>query len=183
MHRSIRFLATSLVAAVCLWPAAAGAQSTDSGQLEQVRAAYASAGYQVEAPLTWDWTRPPVSTFRVRDPGHDHDRVLMVLVYPSSSAAIAGRLQAQAHDEALSGGQPIIDSGVGPHLVFGYGPSTWRGNVALVQSTDSELARIYSTEAYRDMDVDRAPLAESAPLALPVDLDFLQALDTSVINL
>jgi hypothetical protein len=181
MYRSIRFLAMSLVAAACLWPVAAGAQSTDSSQLEQVRSAFVSAGYQVEEPLTWDWMRPPVSSFRVLDPSHD--RVLMVLVYPSSTAAIAGRLQAQAHDDALSGGRPIIDSGVGPHLVLGYGPSTWRGNVALVQSTETELARIYRAQTDRDNGVDRDPLGESAPLALAVDLDFLQALDASVVNL
>ena len=80
----IRSLAAGLAAAMCLWPVAAAAQSTGP-TVEQVRAVYASAGFQVDSALTWDWTSPPVSTFRVHDASQG--RELMVLVYPDPAAA------------------------------------------------------------------------------------------------
>ena len=84
MNHSIRSLTAGLAAAICLWPVAAAAQSTGP-TVEQVRAVYASAGFQVDSALNWDWTSPPVSTFRVHDASQG--RELMVLVYPDPAAA------------------------------------------------------------------------------------------------
>jgi hypothetical protein len=177
VHTSLRTFAAALLAAAALWPAAASAQSVEANtHLEQIRSAFSSSGYQVDDSMTWDWTRPPVSTFRVHDAARN--RVLMVLVYPSDSAAIAGRLQGQVHDEAQSGGQSI-DSGSGPHLVAGFGPSTWHGNIALVQAAESSLAEAYRAQT-DGMGLDGSSLA---PSDVAVDLDFLHALESSVANL
>ena len=178
MHRSTRSLLASLAAAACLWPVAAHAQtSAPAVQVEQVRAAFSNAGYQVDTALDWSWMSPPVTSFRVHDAAHD--RVLMVLVYPSDTAALAGRLEAEAHEQALNTGQPVASTD-GPHMVIGFGPSTWRGKLALVQSSESELSRVY--RAQNDQMVPD-PVVDSAPTALLVDLDFLQALDNSAVNL
>ena len=178
MYSPLRLLAASLLAAASLWPITTSAQTDDSSAMvERVRSAYNLAGYQVDAPLTWNWTRPPVSTFRVHDAAHD--RVLLVLVYPSQSAAIAGRLQGEAHDEALTGGRALLDSGYGPHLVLGFGPSTWRGDVALVQASESVLANAYTAQA-GGMGLDGLTLGQNNAA---VDPDFLQALDNGVANL
>src|SRR5205085_12138891 len=91
------------------------------------------AGYQVDPAYEWEWTSPPVTSFQVHDPVGD--RIVMVLVYPSNSAAALARQDASAQRE---------------HLVIGYGPSSWNGNVALVQSSPWQLERAYQAQADRD---------------------------------
>jgi hypothetical protein len=183
MHRSIRSIAASLAAAVCLWPVAAGAQEAQplrAMTVEQARDTFAGAGYQVDEALSWDWTSPPVKSFQVHDP---RGRILMVLVYGSTTAAEAERLQAEAHEQAQQPWQSV--SGVGPHLVIGYGTSVWRGNVALVQTTQSELNRAYQSQQDRDNGqyVESTPAGEPGAPLLAVDLDFQQALDNGAVNL
>lgn len=183
MKHSIRSLAASLAATVCLWPLAASAQpqvvppTTSGMSVEQVRDSFSSAGFQVDTPLTWEWTSPPLSSMQVHDPAHD--RVLLALVYPDAVAADLGRRQAQAADTAQN------SSGLGPHLVPGYGHSVWRGNVALVQTTESQLARMFQIQNDRDngMDVQRDLVQEPDLPGYAVDLDFQQALDNSAVNL
>src|SRR5207249_1650716 len=73
MNRSIRSIAASLAAAVCLWPVAAGAQEAQplpaTGMtVEQARNAFAGAGFQVGDAVNWSWTSPPVTSFQVHDP-------------------------------------------------------------------------------------------------------------------
>src|SRR6516165_4053656 len=107
MLRSSRSLIPLFAAIVCLWPAAGFAQTQPSpvGEtIEQVRAAFVAAGYDVEQPDSWNWTMPPVTTFQVRDAGRQ--RVLMVLVYASATAADAARLGAESHEQAQNGGVP-----------------------------------------------------------------------------
>src|SRR6266568_5686437 len=186
MHRSIRSIAASRAAAVCLWPVAAGAQQTQplpaTGlSVDQARQAFAGAGFQVDEALNWSWTSPPVNSFQVHDP---NGRILMVLVYGSTTAAEAERFQAEAHEQALQ--QPIQSvSGMGPHLVIGYGNSVWRGNVALVQTTQSELNRAYQSQQDRDngLFVERTAIDEAGAPLLAVDPDFQQALDNGAVNL
>jgi hypothetical protein len=185
MQRSLRSIAASLAAAVCLWPVAAGAQEAQplpvTGlSVDQARQVFAGAGFQVDEALSWDWTSPPVKSFQVHDP---NGRILMVLVYGSTTAAEAGRLQAQAHEQAQQAGQTV--SGVGPHLVTGYGTSVWRGNVALVQTTQSELNRVYQSQQDRDNGqyVEGTAAVEAGAPLVAVDLDFQQALDNGAVNL
>ena len=151
-------------------PATASVMSVD-----QARAAFSTAGYAVGQPHMWDWTQPPVTTFEIQDQARD--RVVMVLVYPSDSAAQLGRLQAEAHEEGLASGAP--------HLVTGYGPSTWSGNVALVQTTPTQLQQAYRAQTDRDNGVyDEADRVQGDPNrpAMAVDLDFQQALQNGAVN-
>ena len=187
MNRAFRCVAATLAAAACLWPVAAAAQDAQPASspvltIDQVRSAYAGAGYQVDEAITWDWTSPPVTSFQVHD--LNQGRVLMVLVYPSTTAAVAGRLQAEARDDAIATNGATF-SERGPHLVVGYGQSVWRGNVALVETMQSELDRVYRWQTDRDdgVYVDPAVQREPGYPAIAVDFDFQQALDTSVANL
>jgi hypothetical protein len=137
--RSRTIIASSLVAcvavAVGLCPVSAAATAQDSQPVsdsnltvEQARAAFTSTGFQVDQPLNWAWTSSPVTTFQIHDPARA--RVVMVLVYPNAPAAKTERLQAQAHEQLLTPGLVAAE----PHLVPGYGPSIWRGNLAMVQT-------------------------------------------------
>jgi hypothetical protein len=184
MHRLTRSFVSSLIAAACLWPmtGAAHAQETAVLSVDQARGIFSAAGYEVDRAYTWDWTSPPVSTFQVRD---QNDRVLMVLVYPSAEAAAAGRQEAESHDQTIQSGSAI--SGLGPHLVVGYGQSYWSGNVALVQSSQAQLQRMFQAQADRDSGVygtSTSAVAEDPSLpTFAVDVDFEQALQNSVVNL
>jgi len=180
MNRSVRSIAASLAAVVCLWPVAISAQEAPlpaSGlTVDQARGVFSGAGYKVEPPLDWDWTAPPVSTFRVLDPG---GRVLMVFVYADSDVAEAERLQTLKNERLID---PAVTS---PHLVVGFGQSIWRGNVALVQSTQSELQRLAEAQSNRENAIYVEEVAAPAP-TLPtfaVDVDFQQALDFGAANL
>ena len=185
MNRSFRSVAAGLAAAVCLWPVSAGAQEAQPQPatgltVEQAREAFAGAGYQVDEALTWSWTSPPVKTFQVRDL---HGRILMVLVYGSTTAAQAERLQAAAREQAQQA-QPALSS-VAPHLVLGYGTSVWRGNVALVQTTQWELDREYRVQEAREngVFVESSLVGEPRPALFAVDFDFQQALENGAVNL
>ena len=173
--KSLSIVVASTVA--CLWPAAAGAQSAPSSALtvEVARTQFASLGYQVSAPTTW-WTSDHVTTFTVADSAEQDaatGRIVMVFVYPDVATADAERERAQARES----GSESAASGA-PHLVPGYGPSAWRGNVALVQSTRQELQRQYAAQLDQDMlafgSVAATAEPTSAPAQVAVDLDFLR---------
>jgi hypothetical protein len=149
--------------------------------VDQVRDAFGGAGYTVDESRTWDWTWPPVTTFQV----HTNDtRVVLVLVYPSLTAAQDARKLAESHEQALESGQPGA-RGSGPHLVSGYGFSDWNGNVALVQSSALQLERLYDAQVDRDMRAvgDVGAVGDPSTPDIPVDLDFLEALRGSAVNL
>jgi hypothetical protein len=71
--------------------------------------------------------------------------------------------------------------------VAGYGPSILLNNVALVESTQQELARRYAAELDRDnlvvVGTGVSMGSTSAPSTHAVDLDFLSALDKRFANL
>jgi hypothetical protein len=99
----------------------------------------------------------------------------MVLVYSSATAAQAARLQAGVHEQALAGNSM---SSPGPHLVYGYGPSVWNHNVAMVQTMLADLERDYQVQNDRDcgINVDLHPLRDRVQPKMAVDIDFQQAL-------
>jgi hypothetical protein len=107
----------------------------------------------------------------------------MVLVYPSQTAAEDARQMAESHEQSLNAGQPVARGG--PHLVSGYGPSDWNGNVALVQSSEVQLERLYDTQVNRDMRAvgDVGVVGDPSTPDISVDVDFLQALRGSAVNL
>jgi hypothetical protein len=155
--------------------------STDVRGVEQVRQAFKAAGYEVEQSDTWNWTSPPVSTFQVIDAVHD--RVVMVLVYSGTSAAQAARLEAQTHEQALNAGDSAAGTS-GPHLVLGYGPSTWDGNVALVQASGADLAQMFQARTDQDNGLYVSPnVVQASNVSAEVDADFQRALQSSVVNL
>jgi hypothetical protein len=171
MHRSMRSLFLALVA--CSWPLAMAAYAqTDAAPsltVEQTRDAFVAAGYQVDTATTWDWTSPPVTSFTVHD--QNGGRVVMVLVYPGAAAAELARSEAALQDQ---------------HLVVGYGPGAWNGNVALVQSTETQLQRAYQAQADRDngVYVDPQTVVQDPQVpSIAVDPDFLQALSNGAANL
>jgi hypothetical protein len=186
MNRStIRSASIVLVGAlVSLWPLAAGAQPGPFADMtvDQVRDGFLSQGFQVDAPTTW-WTDSHVTTFTVSD--STSGRILMVLVYPDTATAQAEIAMARAH-EASDNGELLTPVG-GPHLVLGYGPSILRQNVALVESTQQELARRYAAQLDRDnlaaFGTSDPMVATPAPATTAVDLDFLGALDNATVNL
>jgi hypothetical protein len=171
-------LATAFAAAtIALSPLAANAQEGPNADFtpDHIRAQYVAHGYQAEAPVTW-WTPNHVTTFRVSDPGSD--RVLMILVYPDSATADTERVTAEARDDS--------SAGMGPHLIAGYGYSTWRGNVALVQSTTDELARQYAVQQAADSQVTVGAAAVETPNPSPtfaVDLDLINVIESGTVNL
>jgi hypothetical protein len=181
MHRASRSLLRGLVAVGCLWTLAGTALAQNlpvAGPVlavDQVRGAFSNAGYQVDQTLTWDWTSPPVSTVQVHDVSRG--RVLMVLVYPTTAAAQLERSQALAREPRLDGGNP--------HLIAGYGQSLWRGNVAMVQTTQSQLQRIFQLQLDRDdgMYVNPDLVQDPGLPEIAVDGDFQLALERGAANL
>ena len=86
------------------------------------RTAFQHAGFTAVEPSYW--ASSGLSTFTVHVPaerGRPDGRVVMAIVYPDAASAQAV---------------------VGRTLIPGYGNSTVRGNVALVQSAWGELDRI-----------------------------------------
>jgi hypothetical protein len=167
--RSFLFAAASAIVAVVPMTAA-GAQSLGGSTMtpEQVRSQFLADGFQTSEPLTW-WTNGS-TTFTVEDPTEQNSpaaRILMVIVYPDMAAAAAER-----HD--------------GAHLVPGYGPSVFEGNVALMQSTRAELARRYAAELNsNDPGYVRSAIVPeiAAEANYPVALDFLAVLQDGLANL
>ena len=161
----------SAIVALSAGPFVASAQSASSMNLtvDQVRAEFTADGYQVTSPLTW-WTNNHVTTFTVSDGLQQNDRVVMVLVYPD-----AATVQAEtAGAEELSG----------PRLVPGFGPALVRRNVALVESTQQELSRLYTVEQALQQETEFG--ASSVMPIVPtlvtrtVDAEFLDALDSAI---
>ena len=176
---SIVSLASAFAGAiVAVSPFAANAQVAPNTDFtpDQLRAQYAAYGYQTDAPVTW-WTPDHVTTFHVSDPSSD--RVAIVLVYPDSATADQERARAQARDDDAAG--------MGPHLIAGYGYSTWRGNVALVESTTDELVRQYAAEQATDNQVKTGTLPTVEPPnpapTYAVDLDLISVIDGDTVNL
>ena len=189
MNRSpLRSLSVVFVSAVvALWPLAAAAQPAPSTPLtaEQVRNEFLSQGYLADAPITW-WTNN-LTTFSVSDRTQQASRtgrVLMVLVYPDAATAQAETDKARALELAANPELAVVAGG--PHLVPGYGPSILRGNVALVESTQHELAQRYAEQLNLDNQVAFGTTPAqigSPPASYLVDLDFVSALDNSTADL
>lgn len=169
-------LASILLPALCAvpMPASAQTQTNPSMSAEQAQAAFAQGGFQVDRIVDWGWLVPSVRSFVVHDLATR--RVLMVLVFPSVDDAnqfrggIAMQQQSSRPD---------------PHILAGYGPSIWSGNLGLLQSTESQLERVAQLQADQDNDIYDDPnnvLSERSP-NIVVDLDFQQALRNSVANL
>jgi hypothetical protein len=90
-----------------------------------------SAGYSVGASVMFgDQTM-------VIEARGDGGRIVRAFVYPDAHAAAAARWRAAASGEAVTSGDDA-----GPQLLSGFGASTWRRNIALVQSTPETFAEL-----------------------------------------
>jgi hypothetical protein len=177
MHARVRALVALLASTLCFSPVPTAAQTdTDSSSgpyitAEQARDAFITAGYATDPIIDWAWRTPSLEpvlrTFEVHD--RPTQRAVMVLVFPSVEAA--GVLRGELDTEQRSDRQD-------PVLLAGYGPSTWRGNVAMVEGTEPDLAMVAQPQADQDEDPSTRPDPQS-----PVDPDFQQALNSSDINL
>jgi hypothetical protein len=137
--------------------------------VDEVRTSFVSGGFQVDLPHAWTWMNPPFTSLQIHDPASQ--RVLMLMVYPDSAAARTARTQALTHEPAA----------VEPHLIEGYGPSLWNGNVAMVQSRHPELDHLLQTrmDDASGVEVDTNLAWEHSVTADAVDMDFQQALDNA----
>jgi hypothetical protein len=164
-------LAAIAIASTTLFASHASAQSLEALRVaDEVRDDFVRAGLQADAPTTW-WANG-VTTFTVRGAGRD--RIAMVLVYPTLEAAQAERRQPGAHD---ANGDIVSTR---PHLVPGYGSSVWSGNVAVVQSSLSELSRLYIDCAEVVIRVDTAAVDVLA-IGADVDTDVIAILDQGLV--
>ncbi len=166
VHSLLCAAASAVVAIVPM--TSAGAQSLDVMTPEQVRNDYIAQGFVTSEPITW-WTDRSTS-FIVEDPAAQAspaERVLMVIVYPDAAVAQAAQSK-------------------GSHLVPGYGPAVIQGNVALMQSTRTELQRRYAAELNRDdptyVGVQNPTVAVEEP-NYRVALDFLAVVQSELANL
>ena len=166
--QSLAFAAASAVVAI-LPLTSASAQPLGVMTPDQVRNDYLTQGFVTSEPITW-W-KDGSTSFTVEDPSEQTNpagRVLMVIVYPDASIAQS----AQAHNDA--------------HLVPGYGPSIVQGNVALMQSTRTELQRRYTAELNSNdptyAGVPNATVVADDP-SYNVALDFLGVVQSELANL
>ena len=100
------------------------------------------------------------------------------------SAGVNAIIINPSDEKALNGGAPVIGDS-GPHLIEGYGPSVWNGSIALVETTASEMAQAYQSQV--DMDTlqrtDIDVIAARERKGPPVDADFQEVLQSSLVNL
>jgi hypothetical protein len=64
-------------------------------------------------------------------------RTVRPIVYRDAAAAAAARQQAYAEHASATDARLIYSDDVGPQLLSGFGASTWRRNIALVESGPS----------------------------------------------
>src|SRR5579864_1284778 len=169
-RRSRAILIVAAASAVVIASAlggAAGAQVSPpsppaSMSVDDVRESFISSGFQVDRPHAWTWMNPPFTSLQVRDPASQ--RVLMLMIYPDSAAAKTARSQALAHEPGQAE----------PHLIEGYGPSVWSDNVALVETTQSELDQLSQarSDEANGVEVDTNLAWEHSVTNDAVDLDF-----------
>ena len=167
VHSFVFAAASAVVAMIPL--RSVGAQPLAVMTPEQVRNDYLTQGFVTSQPITW-WTDGSTS-FMVEDPSEQTSpaaRVLMVIVYPDAAVAQSAQERKNAH------------------LVPGYGPSIVQGNVALMQSTRTELQRRYVAELNSD-DPTYAGVPNSTVVAdepsYNVALDFLAVVQSELANL
>ena len=186
MNRSTLLSLSAAFVTIVAWsPQAAAAEPGPAMTASEVRALFVSQGYRAEGQVTW-WTNH-VTSFSVFDPTEQASptaRIIMVLVYPDIATALVERSRAEA-SEAAETARAFTDTH-GPHLVPGYGFSTWRDNVAVVQTTQGDLQRRFSEELdWINMVGAQPEVAARGTAQAPqaVDLDILRVLNRATVDL
>jgi hypothetical protein len=127
---ALRLIAPALLVFGSVLPVAA-APAADLAA-EEVHSVYVNAGLTVSTPT---YSTDGVATFSVDTPGelNPGQPGLRVFVYLNSDRADAEHRQLHTGEEARRNANLLYSDDVGPQLLFGYGPSLWRQNVALIQ--------------------------------------------------
>jgi hypothetical protein len=176
-RRILRSLAVACGGALlALWPLGTSAQGIGPEgradlQVGSVREALQAAGYVVSAPMAWD-ERAIVIESRARDGVH----LVRAFVFSDQEAAAAAHWRAYAQQELINGPVPYSND-AGPQLLSGYGASTWRRNVALVQSSPETFADLMPAEPDCS-GFARPPGPDVSRPAYRVDPDIIGVLDT-----
>jgi hypothetical protein len=106
----------------------------------------------------------------------DSGRIVRAFVYRDAQAAGAAHRQAHAQQAASVNG-PFPDSDdVGPQLLSGFGGSTWRRNIALIQSSPHTFADLMPAEVECDDLVPSSPPDLSRAL-YRVDANVVELID------
>jgi hypothetical protein len=175
--------ALAVALAFTLLPMSAQAAAPRELAPEQVRTAFARAGYVVSEPSVWT---DEAVLFMVRDPadGPADRPVLRVFIFLNAAVAAEEHRRAHLHDEARRN-RTIADSDDhGPQLLAGYGASVWRANVALVQASPPDDVGAFPVEPNCDPEpvitASTRPELASRDYALPVtgvDRRYVELLD------
>ena len=140
---AMRLIGAALLG-IGLLPPVAEAAASDLTP-DEVRAVYVDGGMVASTPT---YSTDGVAMFSVQragelNPAHP---ALRVFVYLSAESAADEHRLAHARDEARRNATLAYSDDVGPQLLLGYGPSLWRGNVALVQVAPSDDVGAHAQE-------------------------------------
>ncbi len=108
--------------------------------VDAVRLVLESAGYAVGAPV------PSGDQTLVVEARAAGGRIVRAFVYRDAQAAGAAHQQAYAQQATPVGGSHSDSDDAGPQLLSGFGASTWRRNIALVQSSPETFADLMPPE-------------------------------------
>ncbi len=108
--------------------------------VDAVRQLLESAGYTVGAPV------PYGDQTLVLEARSDSGRIVRAFVYPDAHAAGAAHHQAYAQQAGSVNGIGRDSDDAGPQLLSGFGTSTWRRNIGLVQSSPETVAELMPAE-------------------------------------
>ena len=173
MNRLTLLLTSAFAASMtALAPAITNAENAPSAfTAASLQAQFAGCGFQatrvsIQGPVAW------VAISDQTDVG----RNVAAFVYPDTSTAYAARMTAEMRESPMFDDQVAYSNALGPRLLPNYGPSTWVGNIALVQRNTLPMTlQPAATDSGTDS-VD-APAANMLALPVAVDNDFRACLD------
>jgi hypothetical protein len=142
-HRSSILIAGPVFFVMAVFATGCRTDSVASTSIEheltsaQVRAAFVRAGLSVSDPVVDARGVISLAIGTLGDSPSEHP-LLRAFVYPNVDIAMALRQQALSEDVASRGPVMLNSADRGPQLLTGYGLSTWRNNVALVQAASAD---------------------------------------------
>jgi len=122
--------------------------------VDEVRTAFIEAGFVASLPIVNE--QEDVISFSVVSANGTQPTwgqpTLRVFVFPSVTAAQAAHHAAQTREEGNRGVTLTYSDDRGPQLLSGYGLSTWRKNVALIQVASLDDTGAYPNQIDCDTD-------------------------------
>jgi hypothetical protein len=165
-------------------PTAVAAESTPGAwSVDDVQSAFQRAGYVTGTPAPWSDEASMLAVW-APEGAPPNGPVLRVFVYADAAAASAAHRRAHANDEARRNRPIAASDDRGPQLLTGYGASTWRRNIALVQASPPGDVGAFPVEPNCDPEpiitATTGPELSSRDFALPttgVDARFVALLE------